>query len=163
MRQGCVHAATAITAVADPVDVCEACILIGGKWVHLRQCLTCGRTLCCDNSPNRHMTGHFHEVGHPVMRGANPGDDWTWCFVDEAMIREADGGWEQYDPFLETGALVAAKTLEGGGSLDVPQDHVTDYGFPLGEWVAYVRESHEGGSLDADDTKLVELIPGWQW
>ena len=79
------------------------------------------------------------------------------------MIREADGRWEQYDPFLETGALVAAKTLEGGGTLDVPQDHVTNHGFPLGEWVAYVREAHGDGSLDPDDTALVELIPGWQW
>ena len=113
MRQGCVHAATAVTAVADPVDVCEACILIGGEWVHLRQCLTCGRTLCCDNSPNRHMTGHFKEVGHPVMRGAGPDDDWTWCFVDDAMIREADGRWETYDPFLEMGAVFAARLLDG--------------------------------------------------
>jgi hypothetical protein len=163
MRQGCVHAATAITAVADPVDVCEACIEIGGEWVHLRQCLTCGRTLCCDNSPNRHMTGHFNEVGHPVMRGANPGDDWTWCFVDAAMVREADGRWEQYDPFLEMGAALAAGIINGGGTLDVPRREMTDDGYPIGEWVAYVREAHGDGSLDPDDTALVELIPGWQW
>ena len=43
--------------VPDHKDVCEDCIIEGTRWVHLRQCLVCGRTLCCDNSPRRHMTG----------------------------------------------------------------------------------------------------------
>jgi hypothetical protein len=122
-----------------------------------------GRTLCCDNSPNRHMTAHFHEVGHPVMRGAGPGDDWTWCFVDDAMIRETPDGWEQYDPFIEMGALVAGQEVAAGRSLDVEQDHVTAQQFPLGEWVAWIRESHADGTLGEDDTALVEAIPGWTW
>ncbi|HEY3335095.1 MAG TPA: UBP-type zinc finger domain-containing protein [Candidatus Limnocylindrales bacterium] len=162
MRQACVHA-TAITAVHGPRDVCESCIEIGSTWVHLRQCLTCGRTLCCDNSPNRHMTGHFNAVGHPVMRGADPGEQWTWCFVDSSMIRETDDGWEQYDPYLETGVLVAGQEVAAGRSLDVAEDHVTPQGFPLGEWVAYVREAHGDGSLLEDDAALVEAIPGWAW
>ena len=163
MRQGCAHAATAVTAVPAPVDVCEACVEIGSTWVHLRQCLTCGRTLCCDNSPNRHMTGHYREVGHPIMRGAGPGDDWTWCYVDDAMIRETDQGWVTYDPFLETGAIVAGQEVAAGRSLDIAEDAVTAQGFPIGDWVAFVRAAHADGSLIEEDAALVEAIPGWTW
>ena len=102
MHDPCTHA-DAIQLVDQPLEVCEACVEIGGTWVHLRQCLTCGRTLCCNDSPNRHMTGHYEEIGHPIMRGASPGEQWTWCFADEAMVRAAPAGWETYDPFIDAG------------------------------------------------------------
>ena len=44
-------------------------------------CLECGHVGCCDSSPQRHATAHFHETGHPVMQSAEPGEDWRWCFV----------------------------------------------------------------------------------
>ena len=162
MSKLCQHAEAA-TDVAPPRDVCEACIEIGGTWVHLRQCLTCGRTLCCDNSPNRHMTGHFREIGHPVMRGADPGDAWTWCFLDEAMVRESPDGWATYDAFVEAGMLVAKQHLEADRTADPAQDHVTEHGFPLGEWFAYVRDAHAAGDLDPDDAALIEGLTGWHW
>jgi hypothetical protein len=97
MPQACVHA-TLIEPVPAPRDGCEACLAIGGTWVHLRQCLTCGRTLCCDSSPNMHASRHAREADHPIVRGADPGDDWTWCFADEELIRPGASGWEFYDP-----------------------------------------------------------------
>ena len=30
--------------------VCEDCVRIGSRWVHLRMCLTCGHVGCCDSS-----------------------------------------------------------------------------------------------------------------
>ncbi len=63
--------------------VCEECVKIGGRWVHLRTCQSCGVTLCCDSSPHRHATAHFHEVGHPVVASAEPGEQWLWCYEDE--------------------------------------------------------------------------------
>jgi len=60
--------------------VCEECIKTGGQWVHLRTCQTCGVTLCCDDSPNRHMTKHYHETAHPVIISAEPGERWMWCY-----------------------------------------------------------------------------------
>ena len=162
MRKGCLHATT-IADMPPPLDVCETCTEIGGTWVHLRQCLACGRTLCCDDSPNRHMSGHYAEVGHPVMRGADPGDTWTWCFVDEAMVRETPDGWETYDPFVEAGMLVAKQHLEAGRTADPAQDYVTAHGLPLGEWFAYVREAREAGDLDPRDAELIEGLPGWHW
>lgn len=71
--------------VGPPLAVCTACEAIGGSWVHLRQCLACGRTGCCDNSPNRHATGHFRETGHPMIRSAEPDETWWWCYVDDRV------------------------------------------------------------------------------
>ena len=64
-------------------DVCEECIKTGSEWVHLRTCQTCGATLCCDQSPNTHMTKHYHHTHHPVVISAEPGEKWMWCYADE--------------------------------------------------------------------------------
>ena len=93
----CEHVAQ-IKDVPPPLDVCESCIEIGATWVHLRQCLECGRTGCCDNSPNTHATLHANATGHPMIRSGEPGEDWAWCYPDETVyMPAADGGWEVYE------------------------------------------------------------------
>jgi uncharacterized UBP type Zn finger protein len=62
---------------------CEDCIKTGDTWVHLRLCLSCGHVGCCDSSKNKHATKHFHGTSHPLMRSIEPGERWTWCYVDE--------------------------------------------------------------------------------
>ena len=62
---------------------CEECVKIGARWVHLRMCTSCGHIGCCDSSPNRHATAHANETGHPVIRSAEPGEDWFWCYPDD--------------------------------------------------------------------------------
>ncbi|HUL93159.1 MAG TPA: UBP-type zinc finger domain-containing protein [Burkholderiales bacterium] len=59
------------------------------SWVHLRLCLSCGHVGCCDSSPGKHATQHFHRTQHPVMKSFQPGEDWGWCFVDDLMIEPA--------------------------------------------------------------------------
>jgi uncharacterized UBP type Zn finger protein len=73
------------TPHAPSTEGCEECLKTGGRWVHLRECLTCGHVGCCDSSPNTHATKHYHATKHPVMRSAQPGEDWRWCYVDEVM------------------------------------------------------------------------------
>ena len=68
---------------------CEECMKIGSWWVHLRMCLTCGVVSCCDDSPNRHATKHFHTTSHPLMRSLEPGETWGWCYVDELTLDPA--------------------------------------------------------------------------
>lgn len=63
---------------------CKECLELGSRWVHLRLCLACGHVGCCDSSPNRHATAHFHATGHPVIKSFEPGEDWAYCFVDRA-------------------------------------------------------------------------------
>lgn len=65
--------------------VCKECIKTGSDWVHLRTCQTCGVTLCCDDSPNKHMTKHYHKTKHPVISSAQPGERWLWCYQHEMM------------------------------------------------------------------------------
>jgi uncharacterized UBP type Zn finger protein len=71
----------------DPVDGCEECLKQGMQWVHLRMCTSCGHIGCCDNSVGKHATGHWNETGHPIIRSAEPGEDWSWCYPDELMFR----------------------------------------------------------------------------
>lgn len=65
---------------------CEDCLKTGDHWVHLRICKECGHVGCCDSSPNRHATEHFHAAHHPIMRSFEPGETWGWCYVDEMML-----------------------------------------------------------------------------
>jgi uncharacterized UBP type Zn finger protein len=78
-----------------PVEVegCVDCLASGGKWLHLRICLSCGHVGCCDDSPSRHATAHYHETAHPIIRSLEPGEDWSWCYVDEVglLIEEVHG------------------------------------------------------------------------
>ncbi len=70
---------------------CEDCIPMGSRWVHLRVCMTCGHVGCCDSSPNRHATAHFHETSHPLIQSYEPTDDWWWCYVDEVAFSVGGG------------------------------------------------------------------------
>ena len=63
---------------------CEECLRLGAAWVHLRLCLTCGHVGCCDSPPLRHARGHALSVGHPIVQSFEPGENWRWCYVDEA-------------------------------------------------------------------------------
>jgi len=65
---------------------CEECLKTGSWWVHLRLCLECGHVGCCDDSPNRHASKHFHATGHPIVRSLEPGESWRWCYIDETTV-----------------------------------------------------------------------------
>ena len=73
--------------VTVSADGCEDCLKMGSRWVHLRMCLVCGHMGCCDSSPNKHATAHFHATTHPIITSAEPGEDWRWCYVDEVAFR----------------------------------------------------------------------------
>ena len=58
---------------------------MGARWNHLRLCMTCGRVGCCDSSPNRYATAHWHaHADHPVIRSFEPEEDWWWCYEDHS-------------------------------------------------------------------------------
>ena len=82
----CTHLDQINSDVVPSANGCEECLKMGSAWVHLRLCLTCGHVGCCDSSPNRHATKHFHATGHPIVRSFQPGEEWAWCYVDEVML-----------------------------------------------------------------------------
>ncbi|MFF4621133.1 UBP-type zinc finger domain-containing protein [Nonomuraea jabiensis] len=81
----CEHLSQADDPAAKTPEGCEECLAVGGRWVHLRRCLECGHIGCCDSSPAKHATQHYHETGHPVIQSYERGEEWRWCFVDSAM------------------------------------------------------------------------------
>lgn len=76
----------AVTELPASIAGCEECLKTGDRWVHLRMCMTCGKIGCCDSSPNRHARRHAREPGHAIARSAEPGEDWSWCFLDEVTF-----------------------------------------------------------------------------
>jgi CPA1 family monovalent cation:H+ antiporter len=64
---------------------CPDCVELGWEWVHLRQCLACGRVGCSDSSRGRHAQAHWRAEDHPAIRSIEPGEAWRWCFVDRVL------------------------------------------------------------------------------
>ena len=83
MPQSCTHLGQIKDVIPRTPEGCEECLKMGGEWVHLRLCMSCGHVGCCDQSPNKHATAHFHHSHHPIIRSFEPGEDWGWCYVDE--------------------------------------------------------------------------------
>lgn len=76
---------TSLESVTQPERrECVECVAMGGRWVHLRTCQTCGGTRCCDSSPNQHASKHARASGHPVIASAEPGERWLFCFPDDS-------------------------------------------------------------------------------
>ena len=86
MVKWCAHAEE-IRDVTPSALGCEECLKTGSPWVHLRLCRTCGHVGCCDSSPNRHATAHFHATGHPIIEGYDPPEGWGWCYIDDAFVK----------------------------------------------------------------------------
>ncbi|GAA5700940.1 UBP-type zinc finger domain-containing protein [Streptomyces avermitilis] len=80
------HLALVRPVTARTPQGCEECLSLGGTWSHLRLCLTCGHVGCCDSSPNKHARWHAAHEGHPIVESFEPGENWRWCFIDEAMV-----------------------------------------------------------------------------
>lgn len=87
MAEKCSHLEAVATVRGPERRECEECVKVGDSWVHLRTCQTCGTTLCCDSSPNRHATRHAQVSGHPVIASAEPGERWLYCYPDARMTR----------------------------------------------------------------------------
>ena len=86
-QKSCQHL-DVIEDLKTPINyTCEICSKNGDQWIHLRTCQSCGITLCCDSSPNKHMTKHFKETGHPVVISAEPGEKWMWCYEDKLFLK----------------------------------------------------------------------------
>ena len=82
----CQHLAGVTPVAARTPKGCEECLAAGGRWVHLRLCLSCGHVGCCDSSPNKHATKHFHATGHPIVQSFERGEDWLWCYIDQVVM-----------------------------------------------------------------------------
>jgi uncharacterized protein YbjT (DUF2867 family) len=37
-------------------------------------------------SQNRHASHHAQETGHPIVTSLEPGEDWSYCYVDDVAF-----------------------------------------------------------------------------
>lgn len=84
--QSCAHLAAVGEVKPSHTHQCEDCLKIGGTWVHLRTCQSCGGTRCCDSSPHRHASKHARASHHPVIASAEVGERWLYCYPDDAFV-----------------------------------------------------------------------------
>ena len=81
---GCSHLESIqFIELPERIAGCEECLAGGGWWVHLRMCQSCRHIGCCDDSPSQHATAHAGATGHTIIRSAEPGEDWSYCYVDD--------------------------------------------------------------------------------
>ena len=97
MTGTCSHLGS-IRRVTPSARGCEDCLRNGRRWVHLRLCRTCGHVGCCDDSPNRHATAHYHATKHPIIEGYDPPEGWAWCYPDAVVIDLGDDTTPQLGP-----------------------------------------------------------------
>lgn len=83
--ESCGHINSITSVKAPQRRECDECVKIHSRWLHLRTCQTCGVTLCCDSSPNKHASAHAGATAHPVIASAEPGERWLYCYPDEAF------------------------------------------------------------------------------
>ena len=88
-KPACTHL-DQVQDVTPSGDGCVECLADGGRWVHLRVCMTCGHVGCCDSSPGKHATAHFHSTGDPIVQSYEPGEKWWWCYQDDVAFEVAD-------------------------------------------------------------------------
>jgi hypothetical protein len=85
-RGACPHIEQ-LSDVKPPAErKCAECVKLGARWVHLRTCQSCGVTLCCDSSPNRHASKHAASSTHPVIASAEREERWLYCYPDDAFV-----------------------------------------------------------------------------
>ena len=89
MARQCTHL-DEVSVTEPSAHVCEECVKMGDRWVHLRLCMICGHVGCCDSSKNKHATRHFRSSGHPLIRSIEPGENWVWCYEDRVYPGEID-------------------------------------------------------------------------
>lgn len=83
----CAHLEAIVKVKKSENYECRECVKIGDSWVHLRTCQSCGVTLCCDSSPNKHASKHAKSNAHHVIVSAEPGEKWMWCYEHELIAR----------------------------------------------------------------------------
>jgi hypothetical protein len=56
------------------------CSAVRGWWLHLRRCVECRHSGCCDPSPNQHTSKHNAATGYPIITSFEPGERWFYDY-----------------------------------------------------------------------------------
>ncbi|MGW9262589.1 UBP-type zinc finger domain-containing protein [Gordonia terrae] len=112
------------TSIPPSGPGCADCEASGSWWFHLRRCAECGHVGCCDESMNRHASGHAAHTGHAIIQSYEPGEDWFYDFATEEMF---------------TGPTLAAPTAHPRDqTVPGPRARVP------GDWIAQLNQANSG-------------------
>lgn len=70
---------------------------------------------------------------------------------------------EQVSTGFDLGLAELDRYLADHGHAAPPTAHITETGFPLGQWVVVRRYEHRRGRLATDRAEALEQRPGWVW
>jgi hypothetical protein len=124
MAKACTHLG-AIRDVTPSALGCQECLQTGDAWFHLRICRICGHVGCCDQSPGRHATKHFHATRHPIIEGYDPPEAWGWCYIDEAILDLSDRKYRRSEKTTKNGGIggdAARIVIRGAGDQPRPEN-----------------------------------------
>lgn len=134
----------------------------GGVLEDVAPCEMCGRTDCCDSSPDRHTIEHCHEASHEIVRTLAPGQDWSWCYACHVTLRPLPyGSWAEIDPFYEVGLWFAQRHDGETGGLDIEPEATPPEGFRLGLGLTTNRDKGRDGTLWPEQAGEPDALPGW--
>jgi hypothetical protein len=71
--------------------------------------------------------------------------------------------WDAFEASWQEGLAHLRAFVEREGHVRVPQKHVAEDGFRLGQWVMLRRREHDNGRLSDDRVAALESLPGWAW
>jgi hypothetical protein len=78
-------------------------------------------------------------------------------------MRLVEGEWAEVDLFFEAGIGYMRDHLQAGGQATIDENFTHGKGFPLGAWVAEMRQRNGAGALTTAQKSQIEELPGWRW
>jgi len=89
-----------------PEGGCFECLAIGDTWVHLRFCVECEMTRCCNDSKNQHSMKHALADGHALTGNVDPLAFIGPLFNDQSALAKLPLGYFAADELSPERSLV---------------------------------------------------------
>ena len=80
-----------VTELPASIAGCEECLKMGSPGCTSGCARPAARSAAATRRRTSMRAAHARDDGHPIARSAEPGEDWSWCYVDEIAFEIAAG------------------------------------------------------------------------